>query len=179
MEVVHYKKQVDHLVIKCTNGLMEVIPYTDSIIRIRYTLEKEFGLKKSFMVEPNAKEHVIFSVSETENIIVFSTCNVQIHINKHTTAFTYTDSSGKLLAKEPERGGKTLVPFEVVKSVFDENTEIRNSQNVDGARAKAIPAKHVVDRTAYHTKLEFEWADDEALYGLGSHEEGVLNLRGT
>jgi alpha-D-xyloside xylohydrolase len=36
----------------------------------------------------------------------------------------------------------------------------------------------VVDRQAYHTKLEFEWAEDEALYGLGSHEEGMLNLRG-
>ena len=179
MEVVHYKKQVDHLLIECTNGLMKIIPYTNSIIRIRYTLEKEFDLKKSFMVEPNAKEHVVFFVKDTENMIVFSTCKVQIHINKHTAAFTYTDSSGQILAKEPERGGKTLVPVEVVKSVFDENTEIQNSQNVDGARASAIPAKHVVERTAYHTKLEFEWEDDEALYGLGSHEEGVLNLRGT
>ncbi|GAE94350.1 alpha-xylosidase [Gracilibacillus boraciitolerans JCM 21714] len=32
---------------------------------------------------------------------------------------------------------------------------------------------------AYHTKLEFVWDKEEALYGLGSHEEGVLNLRGT
>ena len=36
----------------------------------------------------------------------------------------------------------------------------------------------VIDRQAYHTKLEFEWADGEALYGLGSHEEGMFNLRG-
>ena len=36
----------------------------------------------------------------------------------------------------------------------------------------------MVDRKAYHTKLEFEWADGEALYGLGSHEEGMFNLRG-
>ena len=36
----------------------------------------------------------------------------------------------------------------------------------------------VVDRQAYQTKLEFEWAEGEALYGLGSHEEGMFNLRG-
>ena len=36
----------------------------------------------------------------------------------------------------------------------------------------------MVDRKAYHTKLEFDWADGEALYGLGSHEEGMFNLRG-
>jgi alpha-D-xyloside xylohydrolase len=38
--------------------------------------------------------------------------------------------------------------------------------------------RKVVDRQAYHTKLGFEWADGEALYGLGSHEEGMFNLRG-
>ena len=38
--------------------------------------------------------------------------------------------------------------------------------------------RQVVDRTAFHTKLEFCFADGEALYGLGSHEEGMFNLRG-
>ncbi len=36
----------------------------------------------------------------------------------------------------------------------------------------------MVDRKAYHTKLEFDWVPGEALYGLGSHEEGMFNLRG-
>ncbi|MFC0470161.1 TIM-barrel domain-containing protein [Halalkalibacter kiskunsagensis] len=179
MEVIRYEQKEDHLLIESTNGVIKITPYTSSIIRIRYTLEKEFSLKESLMVEQDAQELVDFSVHETDSVIVFSTSNVQIQINKQTSAFTYTDSSGQILAKEPERGGKTLVPVEVVTSVFDQHTEIQNSQSVDGARAKAIPSKQVVDRTAYHTKLEFEWSDDEALYGLGSHEEGILNLRGT
>ncbi|OAS89080.1 MULTISPECIES: TIM-barrel domain-containing protein [Metabacillus] len=179
MQVVQYKRHEDHLLIECTNGMIKITPYTNSIIRIRYTVEKEIGIKESLIVETNAQEPVLFSVNETDNGIKFSTSDVQIEINKQTCALTYTDSSGKVLTKEPDRGGKTLVPVEVIKSVFDENTEIQNSKNVDGARAKAIPEKHIVDRTAYHTKLEFEWSDDEAIYGLGSHEEGILNLRGT
>jgi alpha-D-xyloside xylohydrolase len=43
---------------------------------------------------------------------------------------------------------------------------------------EAQNVRQVIDRQAYHTKLEFEWAADEALYGLGSHEEGMFNLRG-
>ncbi len=43
---------------------------------------------------------------------------------------------------------------------------------------KRSNVRQVIDRRAYHTKLEFEWADGEALYGLGSHEEGMFNLRG-
>ncbi|MCM3440292.1 glycoside hydrolase family 31 protein [Metabacillus halosaccharovorans] len=179
MQVVNYKCNVDHLLIESTNGRIKITPYTNSIIRIRYTVEKEIAIKESLIVEKNAQEPVLFSVQETENVVKFSTSDVHIEINKQTCAFTYTDSSGQVLTKEPERGGKTLDPIEVVKSVFDENTEIQNSQNVDGARAKALPEKHIIDRTAYHTKLEFEWADDEAIYGLGSHEEGILNLRGT
>ncbi|MBN3585775.1 hypothetical protein JYB64_25635, partial [Algoriphagus aestuarii] len=38
--------------------------------------------------------------------------------------------------------------------------------------------EQTVDRQAFRTKLEFEWQPDEALYGLGSHEEGMMNLRG-
>ena len=45
-------------------------------------------------------------------------------------------------------------------------------------RVEARDVRQVVDRRAFHTKLEFEWAEGEALYGLGSHEEGMFNLRG-
>ena len=179
MSVLSYTMQEDHLRLDCSKGSMMIIPYKSSIIRIRYTLDKQFGEKESLMVEQNTQQQVYFSVDETDLLITLSTDEMQVQINKETVAFTYTDASGKILTKEPERGGKTLVPVEVEKTIFDDNTEIENSHNADGARAKATSEKRVVDRTAYQTKLEFEWADDEALYGLGSHEEGNLNLRGT
>lgn len=179
MEILKYQTENDYLLIECRKGVMKILPYTESIIRIRYTLEKQFGKKESLLVEPNTQQSIHFSVDENEDTIFFSTSKVRIQIKKHTAAFTYMDASGNILTKEPKQGGKTLVPTEVIKQVYDKNTEIEHTHNVDGARAKAAPAKRVVDRIAYHTKLEFEWSDDEALYGLGSHEEGVLNLRGT
>ncbi len=36
----------------------------------------------------------------------------------------------------------------------------------------------VFDRQAFEAKLEFVFSEDEALFGLGSHEEGYGNLRG-
>ena len=63
-------------------------------------------------------------------------------------------------------------------SVFDDATMTEDEKAVDGVRIRAGNVRKVVDRQAYHTKLAFEWADGEALYGLGSHEEGMLNLRG-
>ena len=101
-----------------------------------------------------------------------------IDIDRQTAAFTYRDRDGALLTKEPARGGKTLIPIDVVLSVFDESAARKTAMSVDGMRSQADPVRQRVDRQAYQTKLEFEWAPDEALYGLGSHEEGMLNLRG-
>ena len=107
-----------------------------------------------------------------------STAALSIQINKQTAAFTYLDPSGAILTKEPDKGGKTLVPVDVVTSVFDQAAAVQAEQGADGLRAYGAAGTQVVDRQAYHTKLEFEWAEGEALYGLGSHEEGMLNLRG-
>jgi alpha-D-xyloside xylohydrolase len=85
---------------------------------------------------------------------------------------------GYVLTQEPARGGKTLEPVDVTVSVFDESTIREDSESIDGVRMRAGNVRKVIDRQAYHTKLEFEWADGEALFGLGSHEEGMLNLRG-
>ena len=39
-------------------------------------------------------------------------------------------------------------------------------------------AESVLDRHAFQAKLELVFGEDEALFGLGSHEEGYGNLRG-
>ncbi len=92
--------------------------------------------------------------------------------------FTYRDSHGQLLTREPERGGKTLVPVDVIKFIPGQENGIKTEVGADGLKTSASTFVEMIDRQAYHTKLEFEWADGEALYGLGSHEEGMVNLRG-
>ena len=56
--------------------------------------------------------------------------------------------------------------------------EAQIRKDADGVHAATTAVKQVIDRQAFHTKLEFEWMPGEALYGLGSHEEGMMNLRG-
>lgn len=179
MKVVSHTTYQDYLIVNSTDGTMKITPYKASIIRVQYTLEDQFVTSDSLMIEQDRQEQVDFSVIEDDQLIIFATNDLQIQINKQTAAFTYLNSAGEVLTKESERGGKTLVPIEVERTVFDQDTEIQNSQNVDGARANARSDKRVIDRMAYQTKLAFEWAEDEALYGFGSHEEGILNLRGT
>src|SRR6185437_3520888 len=61
---------------------------------------------------------------------------------------------------------------------FREGSVIATSQSIDGVRATVVEHEAVFDREAFEAKLEFVFAEDEALFGVGSHEEGYGNLRG-
>ena len=178
MPILTYSLQPHELIIHTDHGYLALTPYTPRLIRIRYNLQPEFSSKASLIVTAQPDPAVQFQVQETPGSLLFSTSEITIAIDRQTTAFTYCDRQGNLLTKEPARGGKTLDPIDVLVSVFDESTAIESRFTADGVRVDAANVRRVIDRQAYHTKLEFEWAEGEALYGLGSHEEGMFNLRG-
>lgn len=178
MKLLNFTAQRNSLRLETSRGLIDLTAYSADIIRIRYTLEPVFSPKNSLMVVSAAQNSVEVSVQETSEALFFSTSKLSIQINRNTLAFTYRDSHGQILTREPERGGKTLMPVDVIKFVPNEENGIQSEVGADGLKTSASTFKEMVDRKAYHTKLEFEWADGEALYGLGSHEEGMFNLRG-
>jgi alpha-D-xyloside xylohydrolase len=178
LQAIQYTIRSDAVIIEIPNGFLRLMPYSDSIVRVLYAPTEEFSTKQSLMVQHSPVVPVDMDLSETAEALMFSTPKLSIRINRQTGAFTYLDSSDQILTKEPDRGGKTLIPTDVVKSVFDETVEAQIRKDADGVHAYVPSARQVVDRQAFHTKLEFEWMPGEALYGLGSHEEGMMNLRG-
>jgi alpha-D-xyloside xylohydrolase len=178
MPILHYSTGPEGLFIQSDRGFLALTPYSARQVRIRYSLKTPFSERRSLIVTAQPEPDAAFTLEETPQALVFVTDALRITIDRQTTAFTYTDSQGNLLTREPARGGKTLEVVDVLVSVFDESTTTESHENVDGVRIDARNVRQVVDRQAYHTRLEFEWADGEALYGLGSHEEGMFNLRG-
>ena len=92
--------------------------YSSRAIRVRYTERSEFSNKRSLMIVAQPDEHVRFDVRETEAGLLFSTDDLMIKIDRQTLAFTYCDTSGYLLTREPRRGGKTLEPVDVTRFCF-------------------------------------------------------------
>ena len=75
--------------------------------------------------------------------------------------------------------GRALVTSKQVhRNVYQHRARVALGRNIDGARASVEQFTSVFDRNAFEAKLEFEFAENEALFGLGSHEEGNGNLRG-
>jgi alpha-D-xyloside xylohydrolase len=164
--------------LQCEQGLIALTAFTPRTIRVRYTLKPALNEEPSLMVVAAPEADVRVTVTETPDTLRFATEDVVIAIDRRTAAFTYFDRSGALLTREPAKGGKTLTPCDVAVSVFEDATIEESGLSADGVRIGARNIRTQVDRQAHHTKLEFVWAADEALYGLGSHEEGMGNLRG-
>jgi alpha-D-xyloside xylohydrolase len=173
-----YRIDTNAVVIQTPGGFLELRPCSDHIVRVRYALTPEFSPTQSLMIENATSKSVSIDLKDMTDRLLFSTPQLLVQINKETGALTWLDHSGQLLTKEPDRGGKTLEPVDVVVSAFDETIAPQVRKDADGVHAYAPAARQVIDRQAFHTKLEFEWMPGEAIYGLGSHEEGMLNLRG-
>lgn len=179
MRVTSYHTLPHGLRIETSEGVVQLITYTPNIVRVRYALEPSPSAQKSLMIVAQPGPGKAYEVHETSQQLTFSTSALEIQIQKATAAFTYLDRQGRLLTREPDQGGKTLTPAPVAGSRFDETTGRADVQNGNGTRAEGEDVQHSIDREAYHSRLEFVWSEGEALYGLGSHEEGFLNLRGT
>ena len=108
---------------------------------------------------------------------VFSLPGLEIRVGT-SGALSFFSEDGKLLLRERPACPAELKPAEIRQSVFSEDTRITETSGADGARASADPAGTAAGRTGVQGRQHFCFQEGEALYGLGSHEEGIGNLRG-
>ncbi len=168
----------DFLLLETENGKIKLEPYSDSIIRIVYTLSEDF-FHSGGPVTLSGKRGCEWEFAEEASEIILTTGRLKLVIDKQTGALSYYNKDGRLLVKEPAYGGKTLERFDSYKAVLDEESVTEKIATPDGFKEVVREAKKEFYKTLYHTRLEMQWADGEALYGLGQQEEGSLNLRGT
>ena len=180
MKIINHELLPCALLLKTNMGEIKIIPYSESMIRIVYEREltDKSDLDQSLMVCAKANPKIKWNCREDDQNLYFETSALSIQVNRETASFTYRDRTGNLLVKEPDKGGKKLEPVNVYKTVFQQGSKVQEIPSTDGLRSHASEFSQVFDRVSYRMKLEFEWAPGEALYGLGSHEEGILNYRG-
>ncbi|MDF7807734.1 glycoside hydrolase family 31 protein [Pontiellaceae bacterium B12219] len=160
------------------NGKRLKITFMNSeTVRVSYIEADAFVEGESAIVTAPAS-HSGFTVAEENDSVVLSTSDLKVSVSKKSGAIGFMDAAGNVLQQEPARGGKSLIKKDVFRNVYDHSAEVSTGQNIDGARAEGEAVDRIFDRHAFEAKLEFTFADDEALFGLGSHEEGYGNLRG-
>lgn len=169
-------KQADSAVFQSGERYLRIIFVAAEIVRITYTEGREFVGRPSRIVV-HAGEHAAFDLREDAEEWVVSSSTLMVHVRRDTGALSFFNAAGKLLFREPDRGGKWLTRKKVTRNLFEDSLSI-SMESIDGVRASATNYETVLDREAFEAKLEFVFSDGEALFGLGSHEEGHGNLRG-
>ena len=164
------------LVLTDGSARLRLVFVTAAIARVTFTAGRDFVDRPSLMVTATSRFRN-YTVRETGDAFEVSTPELRLVVSKATGAISYF-AGGELLLHEPPRGGKALTPKKVFRNVFQQGGAVASGTSIDGARAAAAEFATVFDRTAFEAELSFQFAPNEAIFGLGSHEEGYGNLRG-
>lgn len=176
--IIRVERIENMFVLHTNHGRIKIEPKTPNILRIVYTLREEFSAVEKPGVTMT-KGYARWDYEETKQRLTLNTGKLLVHIDKETASFRYYDQSGKLLLAEREYESKNLEEFDSYKTVQDQNTKVERVVTPDGVKEVIKEAAKVFDQRLYRTRLYLQWQEGEAIYGLGQHEEGQLNLRGT
>lgn len=166
-----------HFIITEPGGTqIEVIPRSATCIQVRVSLPGVPGRPNRMVIQDASFED--WTAKETAEGHEIATEKLRLHVARNTGRLTWMDASGNTLLREPENG-RVLESRDVKRYRFDPANQVQVVKTVDGERTIGIPTEAYVDRRALRYEQEFLLSPDEALYGLGQHEEGAFNLRNT
>ncbi len=158
------------------HGMLSLHPVRANLIKVTMTEGTPPPRQPSLSVSEFQNE-TGFMVTETANHLVAATDELVIEITKDRCAITYRNRNNELLLREWPEGGKFLERIDVCKTVYDNDSKSEAESTTDGVKFKRSGGGQVKEREGYRFELGFDLQPDEALYGLGQHEEGWLNKR--
>lgn len=149
-----------------------------NIFRIQSTREEFFADKQNDIVILPEDKNVDMKVLNKGNMLSVYNGVMKVEIDKTTGALTFKNKNDKVLFAEPSNTPRVFDSIKINQLSFDRESAT-NIETVDGGRVAIEATKTGISKRAWTVEQHFVWSEDEALYGLGSHEEDVLNLRGS
>lgn len=117
------------------------------------------------MLDPaRPKARVDWKLAVSERELAISSSRLRVVVDRSTGALSYYDGEGRLLVREPRQGGGKIV--ERLESQADRPVRPRG------------PGGGELRSGIHRCRIGFEFAPDEAIYGLGQQEQGRLDRRG-
>ncbi len=121
---------------------------SDNIIRVIAAPGKEIAAAQSLVTVYSKKSDLSWNVVSSNEILTLKTKKLTAIVNLKTGAVSFRDNSGKKILIEKPTGGRSFQ-----SAIFD-------------------------GRRRYHLTQTFQTTDDDAWYGLGQHQDGIINYKG-
>ncbi|POY37466.1 alpha-xylosidase [Solitalea longa] len=119
----------------------------DKIIHVIASPQNELPTQKSLMAITQPAATANWSVVQSGDVITVKTAELNALVSATTGVVSFTDKNGKQILNEVAEGGKTFTP-----------------------------ATYTGEAT-YQLRQAFESGADEAYYGLGQHQEDLMNYK--
>jgi len=149
-----FEKQADGIVIKLQKEkatdpkIIKIQVRTENILRIVATPGDSFSSRPSLIVEKRNWKAVPFTITEADDTVQISTAKITAKVLTKTGEITFYDKAGQVILREKPGGGKIITPAEVM------------------------------GEKTYHIQQFFMSPEDEAFYGLGQHQNNIMNYKG-
>ena len=138
----------DGPVLSVPGGSLKIQVCTDDIVRVAFARSPAFFQRASLITAPRRCEKTPFQTGTAAGVTTVTTAKLTVRIDAATGAVTFLDAAGQTILAEKAGGGRTVTPA-----------------TVEGEATASVRQ---------------EWApnDDESLYGLGQHQQGLLDIKG-
>lgn len=173
------RKETNGVTMLCGSEQLRVEFVNPSVVRVQYVPEGELTCNGTIVCLPvTEKGNVSWSLSEAQDKAVMSSSLLIVEIDRKTGAICYKSAGGKRLLDENTANPRTMEGIAIEKTVYDDcNSRVEKTANGDVMVSEVSSRKPV--GTAWKARQAFRWQEGEVLYGLGSHQEDYMNLRGT
>jgi alpha-D-xyloside xylohydrolase len=148
--IVSYHRDVAGVDFKTQRGLLRVQLCTDSLLHVTFVTGELKSHPQPWIVQTDWAP-VAFTVTEdaSQNIVI-STKHLRIIAGRDSASLVFQDADGKVLV------GESASP-----------------------RPRELTPVTVDGEKTYHADAYFDLTQDDAFYGLGQRQSGLLNQRGT
>ncbi|MCI6551907.1 MAG: glycoside hydrolase family 31 protein [Prevotella sp.] len=160
------------------DGLLSLEFVRPDIVRVRFTRENAFYGNGTPACLPRGEQPVAFTVDECGGSLNLRSDSLVVTLDLQTYALTFRDAvNGRLLLAERDRQPRWSERVVTERVTYDEATR-RTVKTADGEKEEMDELRRDTVGTSWRYRNYFVWQPGEALYGLGSHMEDYLNLRG-
>jgi alpha-D-xyloside xylohydrolase len=121
---------------------------TDSIVRVAFAKSDAFFTRESVATAPKKCTAPLGKVTTFDGEIVLATPELKVHVARATGAISFRDASDQVILSEMGDGGRGLT------------------------------AAQVQGEATNNVRQQWQPNADESLYGLGQHQQGLLDIKG-
>ena len=148
--VISWQKQPDGVTFRLRSGLLKLQVWTPRIVRVTDSPTETLPNTPSLAVIARPQA-VPWHLKTNARSVTIVTAFVQSQVDRQTGAVRFLDAAGKPVLTE-EAGGRTMTP---------------------------VTLAGVTPEAAYQSRQSFLLPPGEGIYGLGQHQQGLMDYRGS